>query len=105
MSGDWDDSPFNDPRQVKMAFSVRPEDDFNLFHKKNPHIWREFRHFVLDKINSGQKQINAKEILKVITGGTDLQEKLVKQYQELFTSNHQELSHVFELPVPNTPKK
>lgn len=102
---DWDESLFNDPRQVKMAFSVRPEDDFSTFHKKNPHIWREFRHLVLDRVNEGAKKVDAKEILLVVTNGTKLREELVKQYQELFTSNHQELSHVFETPTPDSPKK
>jgi len=105
MSDDWNESPFNDPRQLGMDFSARPEDDFSLFHKKNPHIWREFRHLVLDKVNSGQKKIAAKEILKVITSGTALREDLVKQYQELFISNHQELEHVFESPTPDSQKK
>ena len=102
---DWDESLFNDPRQVRMEFSIRPGDDFPAFHKKNPHIWREFRHLVLDRVNQGIKNIDAKEILQVVTNGTKLHEDLVKQYQELFTSNHQELAHVFETLAPTSAKK
>jgi hypothetical protein len=105
MMSDWDESVFNDPRQVSMNFVKNPADDFSSFHTKNPWIWRQFRHLVLDKINAGIKNVDAKEIMRAVMGNTALRDDLVRQYIELFTSNHQELSHVFELPTQDPQKK
>jgi len=92
----WNDSViFNDPRQIAMSFIENPGDEFSVFHKKNPWIWRHFRTAVLQAVNDGQKKVDAFEILKQATNGVVLRDELVRQYKELFVSNHQELEHVF----------
>jgi hypothetical protein len=97
---DWDESPFNDPRQVAMDFDDSPGDDFDSFHKQNPWIWRQFRTAVLEQLNTGDKNVSAAKILSKIMSGTNLHSALIKKYQELFISNHQELEHVFESAAP-----
>lgn len=102
MSRDWDEKVdwqdqilFNDPRQLSMSFIESPGDEFHIFHSKNPWVWRQFRTSVLEAINSGQKKVNAAEILKKVINGVVLRDDLVRQYKELFVSNHQELENVF----------
>jgi len=97
---DWDESLFNDPRQVAMDFEERPGDDFDGFHKKNPWIWRQFRTAILEQLNAGNKRVDAAKTLNKIMSGTKLNSALIGKYQELFISNHQELEHVFESGTP-----
>lgn len=86
----------NDPRQLAMPFAIRPEGTFELFHHRNPEVWRKFRAAVLETTFSSAKQsIDAREILVKITGGTVLNDSIVEHYKALFISNHQELEHVF----------
>jgi exonuclease I len=91
---DWTESVFNDPRQLTMVFAVRPEDDFDTLHRKNPQIWRDFRKSILDHFNRGERTLSLDTILKDITGGVTLQPEIIDRYWQLFISNHQEMEHV-----------
>lgn len=80
-----------------MSFAIRPEDDFETFHQKNPNIWREFRKAVLDRFNAGIRVINVEEVMKEVTCGTVLKHEIIEKYWKLFISNHQELENVFSM--------
>lgn len=94
---DWNESLFNDPRQLTMAFAARPEDDFETLHRKNPQIWRDFRKSILDRFNRGERALDLDAIMKDVTGGVTLKPEIIERYWQLFTSNHQEMEHVFKL--------
>lgn len=85
--------------QIKMGFIKSPNDDFSEFHKRNTWIWRIFRTYVLQAVNSGHKKVNAAELLNRATNGVVLRPEIVEKYKELFIANHQELENVFKMSL------
>jgi hypothetical protein len=71
---------------------------FQGFHEKHPEVWNTFRRETLSAADAGEWPFHAHTIMLIVRRKTSIpvDSKLIPLYRDLFTSNHQELAHVFK---------
>jgi len=75
--------------------SLRPV--FRQFHKFHPEIWQKFREETFLAYNNGEQPIRGRDIMARVKKKVHapMVMQFTRFYEELFTTNHQELADIF----------